>query len=93
MSIGGVSRAADRAVGELRDLGVVNVAASGNKKVDGCQKTFCRDEAVICVGAHKYDTNTCDKKMFPLSNYGACVDIMAPGKVILSASNTNDDGK
>ena len=93
MSIGGVSRAADRAVGELWDLGAVNVAASGNEADDGCNRTFCRDQGVICVGAHEYDINTCVKKMSSFSNYGKCVDIMAPGNDILSASYTDNNGK
>ena len=93
LSIGGVSSAADRAVGELWDLGAVTVAASGNEAVDSCYSTFCRDQDAICVGAHEYDVNTCVKKMSSFSNYGACVDIMAPGNDILSASYTDNNGK
>ena len=93
MSIGGGSSAADRAVGELSDLGVVNVGSSGNEQIDCCNRTFCRDQGVICVGAHGYYMNTCVKKMSWFSNYGACVDIMAPGNGILSAIITDNNGK
>ena len=74
-------------------MGVVNVAGSGNEAVDGCSVTFCRDQGVICVGAHKYNWFTCVKKMSSFSNYGECVDIMAPGNGIWSATYANDYGK
>ena len=93
MSIGGVSDTAERAVQALSELGVVTVCSSGNYAGYACRRTFCKDQSTICVGAHAYDTDTCDKKMYSRSNYGACVDIMAPGVGILSANKRNNNGK
>ena len=92
MSIGGGSAAADAAAEKLWKLGIVTVAASGNAATDACLRTFGRTKNIICVGSHEYDA-TCAKKMSWFSNYGECVDIMAPGYKVLSASLSSNTGK
>ena len=64
----------------------MTVVKSEDARSDACR--YCR-EMHICVGAHGYNVDTCDKKMVEDSNYGPCVDIMAPGVNIVSASHTD----
>ena len=83
----------DKEAQELWDSGVVVVVASGDEAIDGCESTFCRGKRVICVAPHEYDESTCVKKMYTKSDYGPCVDIMAPGQDILTASGYNNIGE
>jgi subtilase-type proteinase RRT12 len=64
---------------------VVVAAGNGNKTgaIDACETSPASATSAITVGsiANKTDTKSSD------SNFGACVDIYAPGERILSASN------
>lgn len=82
MSIGGRgSKGLDDAIKHLNAAGVIIVAAAGNDNDDACNYSPARSPYVITVGA----TNRRDQRA-PFSNYGRCVNIMAPGTGINSAS-------
>jgi subtilisin family serine protease len=82
---GGFSSAMNTAVGNLHDSGVVTVVAAGNSDANACNYSPASEPRVITVGS---TTNTDARSSF--SNYGACVDIFAPGSSITSAWIDND---
>lgn len=81
MSLGGGSRhtGIKTAVENLLDNGVVTVAAAGNSNRDACDFSPAYVPKAITVGS---TTNTDARSSF--SNWGPCVDIMAPGSQIQS---------
>ncbi|KAM0329292.1 hypothetical protein ACHAQA_004597 [Verticillium albo-atrum] len=91
MSLGGPQSAAvNRAVQALFDAGVVPVVAAGNENQDAANTSPASAPQAITVGA--IDASNDQKASF--SNFGADVDIFAPGVDILSvgtASNTATD--
>lgn len=83
MSIGGVaSLAVDSAVAGAVGKGVTMVVAAGNNNLDACNFSPSRATSAITVGA----VTTTDARTI-YSNFGACVDLFAPGNGIVSASN------
>lgn len=88
LSLGGpASRASDSAIERLTSSGVTAVVAAGNENQDACNVSPARAPSAITVGA----TTSRDARA-SFSNYGRCVDIMAPGQSILSASYRSDTG-
>ena len=84
--------ASDRDLDFLDDvicqIPAVSVAAAGNKDTDACYLVPARFSSVITVGAtHVYD------RLTSYTNYGPCVDILAPGHYIVSASHRNNSGE
>lgn len=77
---GGASSALDNQVGKLVSAGLTTIVAAGNEGKDGCLSSPGRAPSVITVGASTED----DQRAY-FSNYGACVDVFAPGTNILSA--------
>lgn len=83
---GGVSRALDQAVTAAVGAGVHVVVAAGNESADANTSSPARAPAVITVGA-----STITDQIASFSNFGAGVDIFAPGQQIISTfigSNT-----
>lgn len=81
MSLGGsASTALDNAVNALINSGVTVVVAAGNSRADACKSSPARVPAAITVAAS--DINDV---FASFSNYGPCVDIIAPGVSITSA--------
>ncbi|KXN64842.1 subtilisin-like protein, partial [Conidiobolus coronatus NRRL 28638] len=81
MSLGGDSSdSLNKAVADAYGNGVVIVAAAGNDNDDACNGSPSGAPEAITVGA----TDVRDSKAY-FSNYGKCVDILAPGVNILSA--------
>lgn len=76
------SQAADDA---LSEGGAFFVVAAGNDGVDACTTSPARAPAAFTVGA----TTAADQRL-PASNFGACVDLFAPGADIPAAWNTSD---
>ncbi|MFZ3494672.1 S8 family peptidase [Streptomyces sp. 5.8] len=73
----------DKAIEAAADQNIVVVVAhAGNTNQDACQTSPARAPKAITVGA----TDPNDLKATS-SNYGKCVDILAPGVDILSASS------
>lgn len=64
---------------ELRALGVIIVASVGNKRQDACIYGVNQSEAIIRVGAIDASDQLWDN-----TNYGRCVDVVAPGRKILT---------
>lgn len=82
MSLGGKGR--DRAMLEAVSMvvseGVTVVVAAGNEFADACGGVLAASPDAITVGA-----TTSDNARAGFSNFGACVDIFAPGQDIWSA--------
>jgi len=80
MSLAGdASSALDTEVNSLLSAGMTTVVAAGNDNADACRKSPARVPGVLTVGA---STDTDERAAF--SNYGACVDLFAPGTHIVS---------
>lgn len=82
---GGASSALDNAVANSINAGVVYAIAAGNSNQDACRYSPARTAAAITVGA---TTNTDARASY--SNFGACLDIFAPGSSITSAWYTSN---
>jgi subtilisin family serine protease len=91
MSLGaGAYSPLDTAVQNMINDGVVTAVAAGNGNQAGVRQNACnyspaRVGAAITVGA----TNSSDQAA-SFSNYGTCVDLLAPGVQILSSWYTGD---
>jgi subtilisin family serine protease len=77
---GGISTAIDDAINGLINDGVVVVVAAGNSATDACNFSPARVPNAITVAA---STNA--DQLASYSNFGSCVDIIAPGSSITSA--------
>ena len=75
------------AIEELYNHGITTIVAAGNKGSDVCNFTPGSSPHAITVGA-----STIDDRFASYSNWGACLDVYAPGDRILSAcsSQTKD---
>jgi subtilisin family serine protease len=82
---GGKSTSVNAAVAGASAAGVTMVVAAGNEKRDACNFSPASEPTAITVGA----TTSADARS-SFSNFGACVDIFAPGSSITSALNTSD---
>ena len=87
------SRIFDHFIDALVNEGIVVSTASGNLEVEACKDSPGNSGSNINVGSHGYEKTTCKKPMSSTSNYGRCVDIMAPGVKIISARHTSNTGK
>jgi subtilisin family serine protease len=85
VSAGGVSTSLDEAVRKSVLAGVTVVVAAANNNADACNYSPARAPTAITVGA----TNNTDARA-NFSNFGACLDIFAPGVGTVSLSNAND---
>jgi len=86
MSLGGdASSALDSAVFSVISAGLTTVTAAGNTNSDACAVSPARVSAALTVGA----SNIADQRA-NFSNFGACVDIFAPGANIQSDWYTDD---
>jgi subtilisin family serine protease len=82
---GGISSALDLAVVNSIAAGVTYAVAAGNANTDACQNSPARVAAALTVGAvGSTDIRT------SFSNFGACLDLFAPGSAIASAWHTSD---
>lgn len=83
---GGANSAMDEAVNDANAAGVPVVVAAGNSNANACNYSPARASGAITVGA-----TTISDGLSSFSNYGTCVDILAPGSNILSAYIGDDD--
>eukprot|EP00929_Paragymnodinium_shiwhaense_P014647 TRINITY_DN122579_c0_g1_i1.p1 TRINITY_DN122579_c0_g1~~TRINITY_DN122579_c0_g1_i1.p1 ORF type:complete len:886 (-),score=240.11 TRINITY_DN122579_c0_g1_i1:123-2780(-) len=88
MSVGGKGSSPTLAesIEKAVQAGLVVVVSAGNDAEDSCTWTPASIRSAITVGA----TNMKDELAL-YSNYGRCIDILAPGTDILSASHEADD--
>ena len=86
MSLGGsTSSTLNAAVENAVSAGVVFVVAAGNNSGDACLKSPASAPNAITVSAlDDRPTNNLDDPIAYFSNYGSCVDMIAPGVLILS---------
>lgn len=85
MSLGSAkSSTVNAAVAGAYNKGVTMVVAAGNSNADACNYSPSSEPTAITVGA---TTNTDARASY--SNYGACLDVFAPGSSITSAWNTS----
>ncbi|MFJ4760304.1 S8 family peptidase [Kocuria marina] len=82
---GGVSTAMDSAINRMINAGVVPLVAAGNDANNACNYSPARASAAITVGS----TDRRDQ-LSSFSNWGSCVDILAPGTDITSAWPSSD---
>ena len=82
---GGISKALDTSVNNLIKDGVTVVVAAGNATANACNTSPARVPNAITVAA----SNSTDRLAW-FSNYGKCVDIIAPGVAITSSIHTSD---
>jgi len=87
MSLGswGNSMSSKAAVDRVVESGIAVFVSAGNNDVDSCEKTFAFIESTVTVGA----SDEANERAW-FSNYGACLDIYAPGVSIPSLSNADD---
>lgn len=74
------------AVTRMAENGILTVVAAGNDAYDACLFTPAAASDAITVGS-----TTITDGLSYFSNYGNCVDILAPGSDILSACAINND--
>lgn len=79
------SDALDAAINNAVRSGILFVVAAGNFNQNACLESPPRAERTLAVGA----TGRGDARA-SFSNFGACVDIFAPGEDVQSAWNTTD---
>jgi serine protease len=83
MSLGGeASDVLDAGVKKASESGIVVVVAAGNDNADACKYSPAREPSMITVGSMASG----DRKS-SFSNWGTCVDVLAPGSRVTSASN------
>jgi subtilisin family serine protease len=82
---GGANRSVDSALQKSVNAGVVYVVAAGNSSDDACNYSPAREPAALTVGA----TDNNDSRS-SFSNFGACVDLFAPGRSITAAWNSSN---
>ncbi|XP_070545529.1 uncharacterized protein [Ptychodera flava] len=81
MSLGGpFSQSENNAVAAAIRTGISFVVAAGNEKADACDTSPASEPSAITVAA----TNSADLQ-WESTNYGRCVDILAPGEGITAA--------
>ena len=81
MSVGGIaSKAIDKAVEDAYKAGILVVTAAGNNNADACYVSPSGSPLSLNVGS----VDSMDRKA-EFSNWGSCVDILAPGTDIIAA--------
>ncbi|TLD10763.1 hypothetical protein PgNI_06200 [Pyricularia grisea] len=89
MSLGGSkSTAVNEAINSMIKAGVVPVVAAGNENVDAANSSPASATGAITVGAIDQKTD----KRASFSNFGAVVDVFAPGVNVLSVDAKSDTG-
>lgn len=76
------SRIYDSAVEAVTQAGLTVVAAAGNSKTDACKVSPASSKTAITVAASGYE-----EEFAFFSNWGKCVDIIAPGVLIQSVDS------
>jgi subtilisin family serine protease len=83
---GGRNNQLDRAVRNSIASGITYAVAAGNSNTDACGFSPARVDQALTVGA----TASTDIRAW-FSNWGACVDLFAPGQDVPSAFHTGDN--
>ncbi|KAJ9461962.1 Proteinase R [Diplonema papillatum] len=88
MSLGGfgVHQAVINAANAAQAAGVHMVAAAGNSADDACGFTPAAASDIMTVGSTEWTRFQTMDYRSPFSNYGTCVDMFAPGTLVLSCA-------
>ncbi len=84
--------ALDSAITNSVNAGITYVVAAGNSGVDACSISPARAVGTITVGATDWNDQRAVFTTTKSSNWGACVDVWAPGHSITSAAHTTTNG-
>lgn len=79
----GINQLLQDAVTAAKNAGILVVIGGGNKGADACTYMYSAMTDALKVGATYFDTFD---SVYSNSNYGTCIDILAPGGQILSLS-------
>ena len=94
---GGASVSFNIGVNKLVSTGVIVVTASGNEAKDACSASPGSAGNNINVGAHSEPQRSahsgCRNPIEWFSNWGECVDVIAPGRKIMSVDYSSNTGK
>ncbi|PVU88352.1 hypothetical protein BB560_006379 [Smittium megazygosporum] len=71
---------------EVYKQGILSVNSAGNYKTDACSYSPTKYDSVLSVGSFGPQINSFDNDF---SNYGPCVDVLAPGSFILVSGPGN----
>jgi hypothetical protein len=82
---GGYSATQNRAVAAVVDAGVPFAVAAGNEDQNACNVSPASEAKAITVGATYFSGSYTQDIRASFSNWGTCVDILAPGQSIKSA--------
>ncbi|XP_071853102.1 aqualysin-1-like [Apostichopus japonicus] len=83
---GGGNQMTDDGVIGLRDAGILTVAAAGNSARNACNTSPARSPYAVTVGATSLNDTRAS-----YSNHGECLNIFAPGTLIKSIWNNDDE--
>jgi len=84
-SIGENSAVGKAAVDAAVAVGITVMTSGGNNRYDACRRTFAYIPNAIAVGS-----TTSSNTRSSFSNFGSCIDMMAPGSSILSSDWGSD---
>jgi len=87
---GGYSQAVNDAIGRMTAAGVTVAVAAGNGNTGGIPQNACNSSPASAPSAITVGSTTKTDTESSFSNYGTCVDILAPGSGITSAWYTSD---
>lgn len=86
MSLGtSTSSTLDQAVQNSINAGVVYTVSAGNNATDACTQSPARVAGALTVAATQWDDT-----QLVYSNYGSCVDLYAPGRLVQSLGYATD---
>ncbi|XP_013413689.1 uncharacterized protein LOC106176025 [Lingula anatina] len=85
-----VSHAWEDVIKEATDQGIVVTAAAGNSQRDACLGSPAHSNHAIVIAGAQYKDSKLGFASY--SNYGPCVNVIAPGTSILGASHSSNAG-
>ncbi|TXH66499.1 MAG: S8 family peptidase [Lysobacteraceae bacterium] len=89
---GGFNSSVNAAVSTMANAGVTVVVAAGNNAADACNYSPASAAAAITIGATASNDARSVWGVGSASNYGACLNLFAPGTAIRSAWHTSTTG-
>lgn len=85
LSIEGEAPGLELYVNQLAEINIPVIVAAGNQSMDACNNSPASFEQAVTVGGYSYVGETIG--LSEVSNYGACVDILAPSQMVESSNN------
>lgn len=85
LSVEGEAPGLELYVNQLADINIPVIVAAGNQTMDACNNSPASFEKAVTVGGYSYVGRKI--ALSEVSNYGSCVDILAPAQMIESVDN------